>query len=66
MSDPLKPSVSLLVKLGSLIVHYDELRSPHGHEFDGNAIDTLEADPEVIDWRDQMTSMAFLPVKRNK
>jgi len=64
MTDTLKPSVGLLVKLGSLIVHYQELNSRGGHEFDKSAIDTLENDPEVRSWLDHMTKVGFLPLKR--
>ena len=62
--DALKPSVGLLVKLGSLIVHYQEFTSPKGHEFDKDAIDALERDPEVADWINAMERGGFLPVKR--
>lgn len=62
--DPLKPEPGLLIKLGSLAVHYEELLAPGGHEFDKEAIDTILQDPEVIDWRQKMDALAFLPVKR--
>lgn len=62
--DPLTPRASLLIKLGSLIVHHEELASPKGHQFDQVAIDSLRRDPEVIEWFNQMNKMAFLPVKR--
>lgn len=62
--DPLKPSVGLLIKLGSIIVHKEELMSKKGHSFDKAALDTVRNDPEVIAWLEQMTKMAFLPVKR--
>lgn len=64
MSDVLKPSVSLLVKLGSLAVHADELISPDGHAFDRQAIAGLLNDPEVSMWLKQMDMLAFLPKKR--
>lgn len=64
MADPLKPSVSLLVKLGSIAVHAEELASPKGHPFDRDALKTLYDDPEVIAWRSAMDKMAMLPVKR--
>lgn len=64
MTDPLKPSLTLLVKLGSIAVHTDELLSPGGHAFDKQAIQTLLGDPEVTVWIKQMTKAAFLPVKR--
>lgn len=64
MRDPLKPSIQLLIKLGSIIVHQEELLSPGGHEYDKHALETVRNDPEVIEWIEQMTKMAFLPVKR--
>lgn len=62
--DALKPSVGLLVKLGSLIIHYQELLSPNAHEFDRAALDTLESDSEVSEWLRTMSKSGFLPVKR--
>lgn len=64
MSDPLKPSASLLIKLGSLVVHYEEMLSNKGHDFDKHAINTLNDDEEVRAWFAAMNKMAFLPVKR--
>jgi hypothetical protein len=52
------------VKLGSIAVHAEEYASPKGHPFDRDALKTLYADPEVIEWRKQMDAMAMLPVKR--
>ena len=40
--------------------------SPMGHGFDKIALNSLLADPEVIEWRKQMDALAMLPVKRNK
>jgi hypothetical protein len=60
--DPLKPSVQLLVKLGSIAVHADEMLSPGGHEYDKIELQTRLADPEVQAWIKEMG--AFLPVKR--
>ncbi len=62
--DPLKPSPSLLIKLGSVIVHQEELMSAKGHQFDKHALETVRNDPEVVAWLSAMTKMAFLPVKR--
>jgi hypothetical protein len=62
--DMLNPTPQLLIKVGSLVVHYQEWTSGSGHPHDKIAIDTLEQDPEVIDWFAQMTKAAFLPVKR--
>ena len=63
MSDPLKPSLSLLCKLGSIVVHADEALSPGGHHFDVATIRTLLADQEVNEWLKTMT--VYLPAKRN-
>lgn len=62
--DPLKPPVSLLVKLGSIAVHCEELLSPGGHAFDKTALDGLLNDKEVKEWIKRMG--AFMPVKRNE
>lgn len=64
MNDPLKPSTPLLIKLGSIIVHQEELISPGGHRFDKAALETVRNDAEVVEWLHQMTTLAFLPVKR--
>ena len=64
MNDPLKPSASLLIKLGSVIVHQEEMMSSKGHDFDKHALDTVRNDPEVVEWLARMTKLAFLPVKR--
>lgn len=63
-ANPLKPPASVLLKLGSIVVHADELMSPTGHQFDKVALDSLLKDPEVIDWLAQMDSMALIPRKR--
>lgn len=65
MDNVLKPSAQLLIKLGSLIVHYQELNSPNGHIFDKSAIETLENDNEVMEWLTQMDELALVPKKRN-
>lgn len=64
MSNPLKPSLTLLVKLGSIAIHVEEARSKNGHAFDVHAIDALMADPEVVEWRTAMDALALLPRKR--
>lgn len=60
----LKPAMSLLVKLGSIMVHAEEMLEPGGHAHDVAAIKSLLADPEVVAWREEMDAMALLPVKR--
>jgi len=64
VSNPLKPSASLLVKLGSLIVHWEEFTSKKRDILDKEAIDSVRADPEVVEWFSSMNKMAMLPVKR--
>lgn len=60
----LTPSPSVLVKLGSIAVHVEELLSPTGHGFDKLALDQLLKDPEVVAWLKDMDRLALLPVKR--
>lgn len=62
--NPLKPTASILVKLGSIAVHVEEMMSPAGHVFDKRAIESLLTDAEVVEWRKQMDKMAMLPKKR--
>lgn len=66
MSAALKPSAQLLIKLGSLVVHYQELTSPGGHPFDQDAINTILADPEVKAWFAEMDRLVLLPKKRTQ
>lgn len=63
-ANPLKPTVTLLVKLGSIAVHIEELASPSGHHFDKIAVASLLNDPEVKEWLAQMNAMAMIPRKR--
>lgn len=63
--DPLNPSAQLLIKLGSIIVHYQEYTSGKGHEVDKSAIDSLLEDKDIKVWMKEMNKMAFLPIKRN-
>lgn len=58
------PAISLLCKLGSIIVHADEFTSPDSHHFDFKAMRALMSDPEVAEWLKGMQTAAFLPVKR--
>lgn len=61
----LNPSPQLLIKLGSIIVHFQELNSPHGHHLDKAAIDSLLKNEDVSDWLKEMEEAALLPKKRN-
>jgi len=60
--DPLKPSLTLLVKLGSLAVHAEELLSSKAHAYDRIAAQQILTDSEVISWLKQMGT--YVPVKR--
>jgi hypothetical protein len=64
MSDPLKVKAGVLIKLGSLAVHTEEMISSKGHHFDRAAIQALLDDPEIREWLKEMDKLAFLPVKR--
>lgn len=64
-NDPLKnPSITLLVKLGSIVVHIDEMLSDTGHHFDIGVIQSLLLDSEVKLWIAGMSKLALLPTKR--
>lgn len=64
--DELKPTPQLLIKLGSIIVHYQELLSNDGHYMDKAALDSLLSDEDVTQWMKQMDNNAFLPKRRTK
>ncbi|MGH3053359.1 MAG: hypothetical protein ACRDL7_00085 [Gaiellaceae bacterium] len=61
-SDPCAPSLSLLSKLGSIVVHAEEFFSPKGHGFDRDVLMILLADADVQAWIRAMG--VYLPVKR--
>lgn len=65
MSDPLKPSPALLVKLGSIMVHAEESTGRRGHPADAYALRSLLDDTEVKEWRRQMDELGLLPVMRD-
>jgi len=56
------PSLQLLSKLGSIVVHADEATSPGSHEFDRVDLRALIDDPDVQDWLKQMGPL--VPRKR--
>ena len=65
--DPLKPSLTLLSKLGSIAVHAEEMFSEWGLNFDAYDVDRqailgLLADSEVKQWIKDMG--VYMPVKR--
>ena len=64
MTDPLKPELALLVKLGSIAIHLDEMLSDKMHEYDQITLQGLLQDKEVIDWLEEMDRLALIPKKR--
>lgn len=60
--DPLRPTLPLLMKLGSIVVHAEEMLSPKGHHFDKETILSLLSDKQVQDWIKDMD--VYMPVKR--
>lgn len=64
MSDVLKPTPQLLIKLGSIIVHYEEWTSVKGHELDKITIDAIMKQEDVKEWFKGMNEMALLPLRR--
>lgn len=64
-NDPTKDvAVTVLIKLGSIAIHAEEMMSPKGHEFDRVALNSLLRDPEIKQWLAAMDRLAFLPKKR--
>ena len=63
--DPLNPSLSVLVKLGSLVVHANEYLSAGGHQFDLSVFYSGLSDDEIREWLASMNALGFLPVRRN-
>lgn len=57
--------LSLLIALGSLIVHHEEYLETE-HPIDKVAIDSIRNQPEVIEWFNEMTKSGFLPIKRSQ
>ena len=57
-------TLSLAVKLGSIVVHADELTGPDGRELDRQVIRQALEDTEVVAWIKDMGCL--LPVKRIK
>jgi len=60
--DPLKPDVALISKIGSIIVHVDELLSTDGRNVDKLALQVLIQDSSVQRWLKDLGPL--VPVKR--
>lgn len=61
----LSPPASLLVKLGSIIVHFEEYNEPGAHPYDLQTAQQLLSDPEVRTWLTEMGARAMIPLKRS-
>jgi len=59
-----EPSKTLLIKLGSIAKHTEELLSDKGHQFDVEVLKALLNDVEVAEWLSEMDKLALLPKKR--
>jgi|SRR5882672_3466278 len=66
VGDPLHPELRLLIKLGSAIIHTEEMISPAGHVYDLATLKALLTDPDIVGWLKQMDAMALLPKKRGQ
>lgn len=57
-----KPSLSVLIKVASIVVHADEFLSDGGHTFDIEAMKPLLRDEEVQAWL--KLGGVYVPLKR--
>ena len=62
--NPLKPDAKLLCKLGSIVIHIEELISSKGHPYDKSSLLGLLADEDINNWLTQMDKLALIPKKR--
>jgi hypothetical protein len=60
----LSPPLTLLVKLASIVVHFQEFHSPEGIGLDIFELRRLLADPEVTAWLAEMRLKGLAPVMR--
>ncbi len=56
--------IGVLVKLGSIAVHAEELLGPGSHPYAVSAIRDLLAYPDVVKWRLKMDKLGLLPKQR--
>lgn len=63
--DPMKPSATLLIKIGSAMIHAEEMIETKflNIKFDLPAFKTVSDDPEVVAWKKAMGPL--LPRKRS-
>ena len=62
--EALKPSPSILSKLGSLVIHIEESMNSKGHIFDMITVKSIIEDEEVKEWLKAMDKLALIPKKR--
>ena len=62
--DKTVPNMSILCKLGSIMVHLQEFFSPTGHTNDMDAVKSLLDDAEINEWLKEMDRLSLLPKKR--
>lgn len=60
-----KPTLSLLAKLGAIIIHAQEFIEPGGHELDRYEIEIISRDADVQAWLKEGVEMGLLPRKRS-
>jgi len=60
----MNPSLFLISKIASIIVHVEEMLSPKGHDYDKIALEQLLKDPEVVAWLQDLRKQALIPEKR--
>lgn len=61
----MKPELAILVKLGSIAVHVEEMMSPDGHGADKISLEALLDEPDLKAWIEQMDKIGLMPKKRN-
>lgn len=61
---PLQAPTTVMVKLGSIAVHAEEMLGSSGHPLDRVALEQLLKDEEVVKWLKAMQKLALVPLKR--
>jgi len=59
-----EPDKALLIKLGSIAIHAEEVLSENVHPFDIETLKALLNDKNVKEWLSEMNKLALLPRKR--
>lgn len=66
MDDWSTPSLPLLVKIGSALIHAKEFMGTAGHPLDKTALDALLDDADVKEWLQRGVSASLLPMPREE